>query len=144
MGKATIEITCAACGAKSIKRLDNVKATLKRGGSIYCSRQCAQSAPVLVRLSQQSESNEETGCIEWTGYLRGDGYGSLRIDGKQVQAHRAAYEATFGKIENGLFVCHRCDNRKCINSDHLFLGTNQDNVDDMVAKGRHWRHEKPA
>lgn len=141
MGKATIEITCAACGRKSVKRLDNVKATLRHGGSIYCSRPCANATvgSVQDRLARQSKKVDETGCIEWTGYIRSDGYGSLRIDGKQVQAHRAAYEFAFGKIEDGLLVCHRCDNRKCINPEHLFLGTHQDNMKDMTEKNRQSR-----
>jgi HNH endonuclease len=76
-------------------------------------------------------------CIEWMGSLDGGGYGQFRRQGRLLKAHRHAWEQANGrKITDGLFVLHTCDNRACINPDHLFLGTNQDNMDDMVRKGR--------
>lgn len=103
-----------------------------RGQAVY---------PVKERLKRNSVLNLRTGCIEWIGSLR-NGYGRLivgsRIDGsrRSESAHRASYKAYKGDIPDGLFVCHKCDNPKCINPDHLFLGTRQDNVDDREAKGR--------
>lgn len=85
----------------------------------------------------------ENGCIEWQGGLGRGGYGKFRAspDKKHshVGAHRFAYEMANGPIPDGLFVCHSCDNRRCCNPDHLWLGTANDNVQDMVAKGRHIR-----
>lgn len=60
----------------------------------------------------------------------------MQVGGKTVRAHRASYKFYRGPIPDGLWVLHRCDVRCCINPDHLWLGTHQDNVDDMMAKGR--------
>lgn len=76
-------------------------------------------------------------CWEWQNHTIASGYGSLFVGGKNTLAHRFAYELASGSIPDGLFVCHRCDNRKCCNPAHLFLGTNSDNMLDMYRKGRH-------
>jgi hypothetical protein len=75
-------------------------------------------------------------CWEWTAAKTVGGYGVIYKNGSNYSAHRASYEINIGPIPDGLFVLHRCDNRSCVRPDHLFLGTSQDNVDDMHAKGR--------
>lgn len=72
------------------------------------------------------------------------GYGALWVNGQNRGAHRLAWELKNGPIPHGMFICHRCDNRQCVNVDHLFLGTRKDNIDDMVHKQRHARGESQA
>lgn len=77
------------------------------------------------------------GCFEWAGYLQTDGYGTFYPGDKASSlAHRTSWEIHNGPIPEGLFVLHKCDNPKCVNPDHLFLGSQQENVDDMIRKGR--------
>jgi hypothetical protein len=87
----------------------------------------------------------EAGCWEWQGGKTGDGYGIIRLQGKQIRVHRLAYTLDRGPIGEGLFVCHSCDNPKCCNPDHLWLGTSADNIKDCISKGR-WTNgkEKPS
>jgi hypothetical protein len=87
-------------------------------------------------FSDRSKRDETTGCIEWQRHTNQDGYGTLKHRGKQHMAHRAMWTFARGPIPTGMLVCHRCDNPRCINPDHLFLGTTQDNVDDKMKKGR--------
>jgi len=76
------------------------------------------------------------GCLVWGKYTAKNGYGQLGIHSKAMQAHRLAWTLANGPIPPGLKVLHRCDNPPCCNPDHLFLGTQADNVADMVAKNR--------
>lgn len=94
-------------------------------------------------LLSKSTINKETGCIEWTR-ATSSGYGVLRHKGAAVRTHRISYELNKGPIPDGLFVLHHCDNKLCITPDHLFLGTQKDNMRDMSAKGRgnHARGER--
>lgn len=87
----------------------------------------------------------KTECIEWDGALSENGYGRFRFGGmkKKIFAHRRSWELTYGDVPPGLFVLHRCDNRKCFNPEHLFLGTHSDNMHDMKIKGRRKGKSKP-
>ncbi len=79
---------------------------------------------------------EKDGCLIFTSTKNSDGYGRFSFNGKNRMAHKVAYEYWNGKIPDGLQVCHSCDNPPCCNPKHLFLGTNKENMEDKVAKGR--------
>jgi hypothetical protein len=96
------------------------------------------------RLLPKVSANAETGCWDWTGSKYDTGYGQFYVRGKHYKAHRVSYELHCQEIPTGLQVLHRCDNRGCVNPDHLFLGTHADNMADKVAKGRQARTSLPG
>lgn len=97
---------------------------------------------LIERLERFSLPDTETGCLLWIGGRFADQYGCLRVNGKARRVHRIAYELAYGEISSELNVCHRCDNKLCIESTHLFLGTHGENVADRHIKGRDARGEK--
>ena len=84
----------------------------------------------------------ESGCWLWAGTMASNGYGRFQLDRKSRWAHRVAYQFAVSPIPEGLCVLHRCDNPPCVNPEHLFLGTQQDNLADMVAKGRNQKGDR--
>jgi hypothetical protein len=83
------------------------------------------------------------GCWEWAASLNDAGYGQMSVNGVPDRAHRISWHIHRGEIPDGLFVLHKCDNRRCVKPDHLFLGTHADNMRDMSRKGRHFSRTKP-
>ena len=96
---------------------------------------------IKERFWSKTETSTEhsyngTPCIDWTASGDGKGYGRFRVNGGLQRTHRVSYQLKHGTIPSGMCVCHHCDRPVCVNPEHLFLGTQQENVDDMRAKGR--------
>ncbi len=99
-----------------------------------------QRTPPHIRALDKTLIGE--GCWEYGGKIRTDGYGSVWIqngtkEGTTALAHRVVYEGMVGPIPEGMYLCHHCDNPRCVRPDHIFIGTDADNKADMYAKGRH-------
>lgn len=88
------------------------------------------------RLLSNIVVDVETGCWNWLKYKDKNGYGHMKVLGKSELVHRMAYQELVGELPSHMFVCPKCDNPSCLNPDHLFIGTNQDNINDKVAKNR--------
>jgi len=82
------------------------------------------------------------GCWEWQAGYRSSGYGGFHTGGKERLAHRVMWEMAFGDIPEGMVIMHSCDNRRCVNPEHLSLGSHAENMKDMVDKGRSAKGEK--
>jgi hypothetical protein len=113
-------VPCEVC-SKMFKRNSRSK---------VCSLKC--------RLLNNIKKNEETECWEWQGNLGKNGYGKVRWNMNNLTTHRAAYEVFNREIPKNLCVCHTCDNRKCINPEHLWIGSSRENTKDKVKKGRQY------
>jgi hypothetical protein len=99
--------------------------------------------PIKELIMSRVEFIPECGCWIWMGSASGDGeYGRIRFNGKNWNVHRLLWEIENGPIPDGLILCHRCDIGFCCNPKHLFLGTNQDNTNDKIKKGRQPRGEE--
>lgn len=92
-------------------------------------------AKTVNRFMSKVAVNEGSGCWEWTGAKKKTGYGFF-FNGTQGYAHRFSFTYFIGEIVKGNFVCHKCDNPSCVNPYHLFQGTQEDNMQDSLRKGR--------
>jgi len=91
---------------------------------------------ILNRFLSKINQQTSTGCWEWIAGKHKFGYGMFWVNGKTIPAHRVAYKLFIGDIPESLSVLHKCDNPTCVNPEHLFLGTQMDNMKDMNSKGR--------
>lgn len=120
-----------------------------KGRYTYCTHLCYwedRQRFVEERFwAKVKKSSEENGCWEWIGARHTFGYGKFQLTTKtQVAAYRFAYERYVEAIPEGFFVCHRCDNPPCVRPDHLFVGTQSDNIKDAYTKGRIYAMNGPG
>lgn len=132
--------TCAECG-RSFKGLYRDRR--------FCSRECSGIASNRNRVYASVADRfwlkvqKTNTCWLWVGAISAAGYGQLSIGHQKPDyAHRVSWILHYGALPDGAFVCHHCDNPRCVRPDHLFLGTPKDNIQDMVLKDRHSRGER--
>lgn len=129
------------------RKAANVAAAMRRAGLIPPPSAEACRRAALARHGNRTTEERfwshvdksDSGCWQWRELVRGLKYGRFRVGNTIWRAHRFSYQLAFGPIPNGLFVCHRCDNARCVRPDHLFLGTHTDNMRDAQAKGRKYQ-----
>lgn len=127
----TVPRFCECCG----RQFFTDRGALSLRPARFCSHACANASRVTTSRRERfwSHVNKDGDCWLWTGSLNNHGYGTF---GSGELSHRISWVFAYGTIPVGLFVLHHCDNPLCIRPEHLFLGTQSDNVRDMLAKGR--------
>lgn len=139
MSKIYSSKICLNCNNTYFKKSNCQKEKWEK--SKYCSVSCYKDTSIdnykkkLLSLIKV----DKNGCWLYQGLIEFSGYGVLTFKGKSHKAHRLSYKIFIGEIKSNLFVCHKCDVRACINPDHLFLGTHEDNMQDMVNKNRKFK-----
>lgn len=103
----------------------------------------ASKVDIAERFADKWCPEPNTGCWLWTRYSNTHGYGVMRVRPMNILAHRLAWMIHMGDIPSGLYVLHKCDTPACVNPGHLFLGTRNDNMNDMAKKGRSGRAGSP-
>jgi len=139
---------CENCGAiiRKLRQHTKERHRARKFCSQSCNSQVTQRRRILsaheMRAYLRSRADlNEAGCWVWRFSVTNQGYPSLTHNNERVKGHRLAYRTFVGPIPEGAHVLHRCDNRRCINPDHLRLGTNADNVLDRNSRGRQARGE---
>ena len=140
--QCNIEMKCLECGN------EYKIPPYKKNMSHYCSKKCCvvgigkkKARDILTRFNEKISEPDINGCINWKGTFDNKGYRVFFVSKKAKRvsehAYRIAYKLFVGEIPEELSVCHFCDNRACVNVEHLWIGTHKQNMRDMIDKGRH-------
>lgn len=111
---------------------------ISEGSKLPTPQRLKRGIPIVQRLLSRMKIDQETGCWNYTWYINDQGYGRIFYKGRSRAAHRTMLMITSGEERKGYDACHTCDNRKCINPDHLWWGTMRENQADKVKKGRNY------
>lgn len=141
-GKSHWNCKCS-CGNEKIICSESFNRNLTKScGCLVKKKSIQLHLKTKERLLERIKINKD--CWEWQGGKSCEGYGTCGIGYGAQTAHRASYLAFKGEIPKGLFICHHCDNKSCINPDHLYAGTAKDNSRDAVERGLQPRGPCPA
>lgn len=130
----TVTLICPNCGSAFHPWRGREKTS--KSCSIACDRPRHTQAMTYTHQDFLKQVNISSECWEWVGTINARGYGLFHFNKKSIRAHRYSFSSYRGSIPMGLFVCHVCDNRRCVRPSHLWVGTHNDNMKDMAQKGR--------
>lgn len=131
-----VETTCTNCSKTISVNKWHLEMNTKRGYNFYCSSECREKY-LQTKFWDRVTKLPNDGCWEISGTTSKKRYANVLYKGKLIGAHRYSYIITFGPIKSSdIYVCHRCDNTKCVRPDHLFLGSAKDNAIDCALKKR--------
>ena len=125
--KKTTNTTCS-------KRCSNLIKWQKKRGDI--------KEHLKKKIINYSEKCDVSGCWNWKMAKNSRGYAEISHNAKKERANRISYQAFKGEVPSHLFICHTCDNPACVNPDHLYIGTHQNNVDDKLKRNKQPRGEE--